>query len=303
MLQGIIQNRYVKWIPFILAILAGCVGSVLGWMLVPELRITSMVFGFLVGFAFISLFIELLTSFFNSLTESTSQQLNHLVDHVYGVEQELQSMINIRPLLKDSLVEFGKWAIDGPFAEQLILKLKETRRHPDSSGLIVECGSGTSTVLIAHYLKQLGSGRLLSMEHEKEFAAATRESLSEAGVDDLVTILEVPLRTWEINGKEFLWYDIDPETFLQQSFDLLIVDGPPGKTGPLARYPAVPLLKKWLHPGSMIILDDGYRDDEKIIAEKWAGELNANLEFYSAGNGIWTLHSIKPIQGSRSLIE
>lgn len=195
MLQGIIQNRYVRWIPFILAILAGCVGSVLGWMMAPEWRFTSMIFGFLTGVTFIYLFIVLLTSLFESLTTSINQQMNHLVDHLYGIEQDLRSMFNVRPLLKETLVGFGGWSIDGPLAEQLVLKLKETRRHPDSSGLIVECGSGTSTVLIAQCLKQLGSGRLISLEHEKEFAAVSRQSLKEAGLIDQATVLETPLHT------------------------------------------------------------------------------------------------------------
>lgn len=140
-------------------------------------------------------------------------------------------------------------------AEKLLLKLRETRRKPDYTGLIVECGYGTSTIVIIQYLKQLGSCRLLSLEHEKEFAAVTtRQSLKEAGLNDLATVPEAPLRTWKVSGTEFLWYDIDPEAFLQQPIDLLIIDGPPGKTGALAHYPAVPLLKKRLHPGSIVIL-------------------------------------------------
>ena len=67
------------------------------------------------------------------------------------------------------------------------------------------------------------------------------------------------------------WYD---PAFLGEigSTDVIIVDGPPGATGPDARYPAVPMIAPKLTPGSLIFLDDTLRESERDIAERWETE-------------------------------
>ncbi|MGI9528709.1 MAG: hypothetical protein ACR2NG_03285 [Acidimicrobiia bacterium] len=52
----------------------------------------------------------------------------------------------------------------------------------------------------------------------------------------------------------------------------MIVDGPPGTTGPLARYPAVPILFDRLSPSALIFLDDAYREDEQESVRRWLDE-------------------------------
>jgi hypothetical protein len=54
---------------------------------------------------------------------------------------------------------------------------------------------------------------------------------------------------------------------------LLFVDGPPELTGPMARLPAVPLLRDRLAAEATIVLDDTRRADETKIAQLWADEL------------------------------
>lgn len=51
---------------------------------------------------------------------------------------------------------------------------------------------------------------------------------------------------------------------------LVLVDGPPGDTGPLARFPALPhLLKQFSDHKIHLVLDDYDRAEEKAIAKKW----------------------------------
>lgn len=195
-------------------------------------------------------------------------------------------MINVRPLLGSTFVPFGEWSIDGRFGEILVRHLLERRPR-----LVLECGSGTSTVLIAHCLKQMDVGKIISLEHIGKFASAARQRLKKDGLEEISTVLETPLRQWSLNGEELIWYNFDPKAHLQQTIDMLIVDGPPGGTGPLARYPAVPVLKEWLSPNAVIILDDGNREAEKEIAKRWIEELNATYEFYPEGKGMWVIRT------------
>ena len=54
--------------------------------------------------------------------------------------------------------------------------------------------------------------------------------------------------------------------------DMLLVDGPPGMTGPLARYPALPVFYEYLNNDAVIFLDDGVREDENKIMQRWLQE-------------------------------
>lgn len=55
--------------------------------------------------------------------------------------------------------------------------------------------------------------------------------------------------------------------------DLLLVDGPPGRTSKHARYPAVPALRDRLRPGATFMLDDCHRREEKETLHRWLAEV------------------------------
>ena len=52
-----------------------------------------------------------------------------------------------------------------------------------------------------------------------------------------------------------------------------MVDGPPGRTTKLARYPAVPALREKLRPGATVMLDDCHRRDERETLRRWLDEV------------------------------
>ena len=69
-----------------------------------------------------------------------------------------------------------------------------------------------------------------------------------------------------------------------------MVDGPPEASGPLARYPAVPLLHPHFAKRARVILDDGARPDERVIAERWKNEHGASeCEYLDLEKGAWSL--------------
>ncbi len=56
---------------------------------------------------------------------------------------------------------------------------------------------------------------------------------------------------------------------------MLVIDGPPGNLGSLARYPAGPLLMSKLNNPFTCFVDDANRTDELEIVNKWASEMPA----------------------------
>lgn len=61
----------------------------------------------------------------------------------------------------------GTWAIEGDFGYLVVRELVNGRMS------IVECGAGTTTLIVAACLQTHGSGRLYSLEHDPAYAAET----------------------------------------------------------------------------------------------------------------------------------
>jgi predicted O-methyltransferase YrrM len=194
------------------------------------------------------------------------------------------AQVQIRPLMGKVPLDLSGWAADPLLIHNAVRLLVDLR-----PGLVVECGSGTSTVVMARCIQELGNGRIISLDHDPDYARRTTELLRLNGLDDMATVITAPLSDREVNGQLLRWYGQEYEPQLDKPIDMLVVDGPPGSSGPLARYPAVPLLRSRLAPECWILLDDGDRPDEQAIARLWAQELHATLSYLDGGRGGWLL--------------
>lgn len=134
--------------------------------------------------------------------------------------------------------------------------------------IIVEAGSGISTLIAAYCLKKIGGGRIVSLDHIEKYAELTRQMIASHGLEDYVDLLYAPIKTHRLDGKDYPWYD-DSELESVARIDMLIVDGPPRNLAKDARYPAIPLLFDKLHEHSVVILDDGNRSGEREIISRW----------------------------------
>jgi hypothetical protein len=207
-----------------------------------------------------------------------------LRDLILEAERQSYALVQVRPLLGELPLDFTGWSADPVAVHNVVRLLIDT--HPR---LVFECGSGSSSAAVAHCLEKLGQGRLVSVDHDPAFADRTREMLRQRGIIDRATIVTAPLMDREVNGKVLRWYGPQYLPLLTDPIDVLLVDGPPGPSGPRARYPAVPLLKPHLAPHCCIFLDDGDRPDERAIAQAWAQELGAMLSYLKGGRGGWLL--------------
>lgn len=143
--------------------------------------------------------------------------------------------------------------------------------HPQT---IVECSSGASTLVLARCCELNGSGRVFSLEHDPHFARQTRERLREQGLESWATVVDAPLKP-AMNRDAGPWYSTDALPSLGTGIDLLVIDGPPGDSAPLARYPALPSLYPRLSNHCAIFLDDAARKDEVEIVRRWLADFPA----------------------------
>lgn len=131
---------------------------------------------------------------------------------------------------------------------------------------VMECSSGVSTLVVARCLQLNGKGHVYSLEHDLEYANKSRNLLERYGLRDWATVIDAPLKTIEGNSP---WYDEQAIPNDLSQIEMLIVDGPPASTAPLARLPALPKLIHRMSNHFTVILDDADRKDEAEIIKKW----------------------------------
>ncbi len=197
-------------------------------------------------------------------------------------EARIEGLLNVRPLTGRRPLDLDGMAADPVLSDVLARAIG--RRGPD---LVVECGSGWSTVLIASCLRELGRGRVLAFEHHEHFAERTRGLLRAFGCEGRAHVVHAALADRELEGRPWTWYGPEAEGAVDAPIDLLFVDGPPGDVGRHARYPAVPLLRTRMAADCPVILDDGLRADERWVAERWARLLGRAPRMLPRGRGVW----------------
>jgi hypothetical protein len=133
--------------------------------------------------------------------------------------------------------------------------------------LVLELGSGTSSVWIAYALERHG-GRLISLDHDHGYAQKTRAMLAAHGLDAVATVRDAPLTAIPIGGSSYQWYDPTAVADLRD-VGMLLVDGPPAATGPDARFPALHVLESRLAATATVVVDDANRPDERDAVRRW----------------------------------
>jgi predicted O-methyltransferase YrrM len=134
--------------------------------------------------------------------------------------------------------------------------------------LIVECGSGTSTLWLAYALQRTGSGKVVTLEHSPSFADSLRQQLQRHELESYVDLRVAPLEKHGLGSEKHDWYAKQAISDIA-NVEMLLIDGPPGWVGPMARYPAMPILIEKLCDGALIIFDDSNRADETEVKKRW----------------------------------
>lgn len=216
----------------------------------------------------------------------TYEILTHIDLRLDNAYRQLQSLLAIENTLHLArfLPALRGWAASPDFL--LVVMNYALDRKPQ---VVVECGSGASTLILARCAQMNACGKVYSLEHELPIADKTRKMLKRACLDDWATVIHAPLTDHEIDGEVWRWYSLPDMP--RCKIDLLLVDGPPMPVGPMIRYPAGPLLLPRLSEGGTVFLDDTNRHDEQAMLKRWISEYeNLSIEDFDCEKGCIALH-------------
>lgn len=140
----------------------------------------------------------------------------------------------------------------------------------NSEGLIFECGSGLSTILIGCIAKKQGR-KMVSFEHFDFWGQKVQKEL----LKNNLNYNQIYIRSLKDYGN-FDWYDTT--NFSCEKIGLCICDAPPGNTRG-GRRGFVYLFKDHFLPHAKILVDDTIREDEQLMIKEWQTILPMDVVF------------------------
>jgi myosin heavy subunit len=230
--------------------------------------------------------------------------------------KQVESFIGVQSFLETGqlAMEYHGWPISSDVALFLLGKLEK-----NNYDLIIEFGSGTSTQLFAKAINNQVKGRgryadedlaligrnkddaytlttlplelpnrIVTFEHNKKYYNKTMTELEGNQLSHLVDLVHAPLIEMKIENEDYLYYSCEHKLaqlaaiYAERSVKILVlIDGPPGDTGPLARLPAMPLLLNYLGKHQLdIVLDDYNRQEEKETVVRWKKQFDKRYLAY-----------------------
>lgn len=222
-------------------------------------------------------------------SDKLAKELIEIQNRLYSQLESL-SWLQRRLKIKGQLPPLRNWAASPDVLLSLHTYIMET-----CPKVIVELGSGASTLVIADALDQNGMGNLISIEHSDYYAKQTLAMLEDERLGNWVDLRVGELEPWggehlnpEGAEKPSRWY---PGSLFKgvKNVDLLWVDGPPGVTCLFSRYPALPALFDKLTPNAEVWMDDTKRKDEIDICDDWAEKYGFELSYLPFEKGLGRL--------------
>lgn len=204
--------------------------------------------------------------------------------HLYGRMESLMALYHfLKPVAPlPSMVRYTS-----PELGQIIVN-EFLAREPRT---VFELGSGVTTLICAYCFERLGQqeGRIISIDHESVYLKTTRKHLDRHALAHYAELHTAPLAPIELNGTQWNWYDLS-KVSIDETIDLLIVDGPPGHVQQNARFPALPVLHKKLSKNAVVIVDDAHRVQEQDNIAAWMDEFpEFTKEVFDTEKGVTVL--------------
>lgn len=174
-----------------------------------------------------------------------------------GSMRERQRLLDRLDLDPAALPALGSWKADAVFLHHIVDAIEALRPQ-----VVVELGTGASSLVAARALARNGGGQLVSYDQESEFVAQNREWLTLYGLD--ADLHGTPMARGQTDWPGF-WYVLDR---VPARIDVLVIDGPPWTIHPLVRGAAETLFDR-IAIGGRIFMDDAARPGERVIARNW----------------------------------
>jgi len=197
--------------------------------------------------------------------------------------REYKNIIEANQIPSDELIKrlVYAWGNQG-FSAQIDYIRTCIEKTQQSEGMIFECGSGLSTILLGIIAKKQNR-KMVSFEHIDFWAQRIQKELDKNGITSN-TIYTRKLKDYG----NFAWYDTDG--FECGKIGLSICDAPPGNTKG-GRTGFMHLFKDNLLPNSVILVDDTIREDEQKMIKEWEKMVPMSVEF----SGVIDPHAILTI--------
>lgn len=174
-----------------------------------------------------------------------------------GSRQSRAALLERLGLPESALPNLGSWKADAGFLTLIVDTILAAQPR-----MVVEFGAGASTLVAARALQMSGQGHLLSFDQDQAFTEANRSWLAEHDLHADIRAAPLVRAPGEWPG---LWYDT-PD--LPARIDLLVIDGPPWSIHPFVRGAAESLFER-VSMGGIVLLDDGARPGERVVARRW----------------------------------
>jgi hypothetical protein len=229
--------------------------------------------------------IELSSNVIKALDVNTSNINYNLTKQLNVTYDRIDALMSIHNLveLNAPLPIMHEWRVSSDFAHATLASLLEK-----GEGSVIDIGSGISTLLFGYGVKMNGGGKVISLEHNKEYYEKSKALIKAHELEEFCELYFCPLKEYVLDGEKWLWYDITDIQF-PDDIALVSVDGPPGGTQYMARYPAIPILEKFITDKTSIYLDDAYRNEEAEISKKWKMKFSLSSQLIKAHKGIFKL--------------
>jgi len=197
------------------------------------------------------------------LTRVRATLLRRLED-LDGDAGQIQPLLELRARLptRQPLPAMREFAI----APDLALLLTEliAAEQPE---LVVETGSGVSTLVIGYALEKLGRGRVVALEHDPVHAARTRAEIARHDLGSFARVVDAALEPVTLDGARHRWHAVRALDGLD-AIDLVLDDGPPRYLGSMLRYPSLPLLAPRLSSRGVFVLNM-IGEEEPAVLARW----------------------------------
>jgi hypothetical protein len=143
----------------------------------------------------------------------------------------------------------------------------------NTTGDVLECGSGLSTLLLAITAGRQGN-QVHTFEHDASCTKKLRHLIERYQLSN-VTVHHAPIRSY---GR-FDWYDI-PSACSSEGFNLVICDGPSKRLTDSGRYGLFPVMQERLDPRCRVIMDDSNRSIDQHVIGRWRKEHRIEVQSF-----------------------
>jgi predicted O-methyltransferase YrrM len=205
----------------------------------------------------------------HQIMNNDQQIINFVLTQTQTLYRQMEALFSLYSTfqIRFPLPQMRGWPISPDFANILVSYILESKPK-----IILELGSGISTILCSYALEKNGMGKIISIDHDNSFLSKSQNQLAQHQLSQYAKFIHAPLTEVKIQNETWNWYDLK-DLSLDNPIDLLIVDGPPSTVQKEARYPAVPLLRKYFTDQTAIFLDDAGRPDEANTVKRWLNEM------------------------------